>query len=356
MPVFPIGGFIGSFGVIKDLINILDNASDARADYQELVAELRGLERGLMAIKELNIDEGHHPQFLAVTQAVAGCHQCINNFLVKVTKFQSLGKSTTPKNSTWKFRRFSTDLRKVQWALSKDDVTKFREEVQLHVLSIQMLLLTLRMYEGTFCGYQSELLAWDSKQDSQSGIHQAAITALSDKLDQNTAMLQTQSELLKSVQTSLTKTLNTKQKQFFRAVINSITQFRSSLEWIPPQVIFQRPVEFLDACGRLAPFHLEFINSSEAFLAILKVRFKHAGLRKIEKQEFTLQETGSKRQLDLSAPWDSVFLPGQKVDMSMVFWRETFPRGGCPSCGFVSEERQGEDMEWLANVLSYKIN
>jgi hypothetical protein len=56
MPVF-VGDFVKGLSVIKDLIGILEDASSARADYQELVAELRGLERGLTAVKELNINE-----------------------------------------------------------------------------------------------------------------------------------------------------------------------------------------------------------------------------------------------------------------------------------------------------------
>ena len=37
------------------------------------------------------------------------------------------------------------------------------------------------------------------------------------------------------------------------------------------QIERQQPVLFLDACGRLSPIHLEFINSAEAFLVVLKI-------------------------------------------------------------------------------------
>ena len=40
------------------------------------------------------------------------------------------------------------------------------------------------------------------------------------------------------------------------------TMFRDSQE-IPPQVLLSTPVVLLDACGRIAPFHLEFIDSAE---------------------------------------------------------------------------------------------
>ncbi|KAH0561932.1 hypothetical protein GP486_003359 [Trichoglossum hirsutum] len=332
MPVFSIGTFVSSLSVIKDLIDVLENASKARTDYQELATELRGLERGLTAIKDLGIDEDNHLRFLAVTQAAAGCRQCIDNFLARAAKFQGLGKSVTPKNGKRKYGScdlLGTSLRKIQWALSKDDVTRFREEVQLHVSSIQML---------------SELSTRDGKLSSQNKTQQAAIAALSDKLGQSIAMLRTQSELLKNIRPSLIETLNTKQEQLFHTLVDNIAQLRSSFEQqnkIPPQVMLQRPVQFLDACGRLAPFHLEFINSPEAFLAVLKVRFKYAGLRKIEKREFELRETGSKRRLDLSAPWDSVFLPGQKVDMSMESHADTAASENCHMTYRTIEEIEG---------------
>lgn len=37
---------------------------------------------------------------------------------------------------------------------------------------------------------------------------------------------------------------------------------------LAPQIERERPVILLDACGRLCPVHLEFINSAEAFLAV----------------------------------------------------------------------------------------
>ena len=40
------------------------------------------------------------------------------------------------------------------------------------------------------------------------------------------------------------------------------TKLRDSQE-IPPQVFLSTPVVLLDACGRIAPFHLEFIDSAE---------------------------------------------------------------------------------------------
>lgn len=73
--------------------------------------------------------------------------------------------------------------------------------------------------------------------------------------------------------------------------------------------------------NRLA-FHLfcfltQFIT--QAFRAVLRVRFPDLGLDKIDKGEFFIKETATNREIDLSQPWDQCFLPGQRADMSMVF-------------------------------------
>ena len=63
------------------------------------------------------------------------------------------------------------------------------------------------------------------------------------------------------------------------------------------RLIMNYDFKFVEGEGRLAnkmaPFHLEFINSKEAFLAVLKVRFQQCGvtpkgLRKIDRFEFIL--------------------------------------------------------------------
>lgn len=116
---------------------------------------------------------------------------------------------------------------------------------------------------------------------------------------------------------------------------------------LPPQILMQKPVMFLDALDRLAPIHLEWINSREAFLAVLKVRFKHNGLQMIEEGRFVVQATKSKRDIDLNTPWEICLLPGQEYDMSMLF---DDPRPSsetvCTFCGQLCPGNTGEDITW----------
>jgi hypothetical protein len=123
---------------------------------------------------------------------------------------------------------------------------------------------------------------------------------------------------------------------------------------IPGQVDRQQPVYFEDAHGRVAPFHIEFINSFDAFQAVMEVRFRHVpGLKKVQNFEYAIHESSSKRKLDLTAPWDSIFLPGRKVNMSMVFRRPQTSISSCPGCQTENEmdsSDKGSEIQWYANI------
>lgn len=104
---------------------------------------------------------------------------------------------------------------------------------------------------------------------------------------------------------------------------------------------------FLDALDRLAPFHLEWINSYEAFLAVLKVRFKYQGFHMIENGHFALQASKTKRDVDLTRPWEVCLQPGQEYDMSILFLENGSPENTkCTFCFCESSGTPGQDITW----------
>jgi cytochrome c553 len=104
---------------------------------------------------------------------------------------------------------------------------------------------------------------------------------------------------------------------------------------------------FLDALDRLAPIHLEWINSHEAFLAVLKVRFKHHGIQLIENGRFALQASKTKRDVNLNRPWEICLHPGQEYDMSMLFQDSSSPAATtCASCHHTNQGKMDEDITW----------
>ena len=159
--------------------------------------------------------------------------------------------------------------------------------------------------------------------------------------------------------------LSLEQRQLFHSLIESnrhlvdsnermsyeLQQMRGAVQLqleLPPQVVLQKPVTLLDACGQVSAFHLDFINCPEAFLAVLKIRFQQCGveqrgLQMLEDSQFVLEDRRGK--LDLSKPWCQILLPNQKVDMSMIFHWDIHP-SVCPVCRTLNESDLTLAIEW----------
>lgn len=81
-------------------------------------------------------------------------------------------------------------------------------------------------------------------------------------------------------------------------------------------------------------------------MAVLKVRFKDIGLRKIETGQFALEDTTRKRSLRLSDAWSTTVRPGQHISMSMILRLQWYPNNSCPSCGQENGKSDEMEVEW----------
>jgi hypothetical protein len=84
-------------------------------------------------------------------------------------------------------------------------------------------------------------------------------------------------------------------------------------------------------------------------VAVLKVRFKDVGLRKLERDEYLLEDGKDNRSLDLRRPWSRVMQPGQHVTMSMIF-KTSFQQNICPLCSSANEGYHGQETTWLVSL------
>ena len=148
--VFPFGvsisDFIEGIKVLKKSIKSLSETQSARADYGDLLCALRSLKHALRSIESVPLDlptqQAHRE---AVKKTVERCRICVEDFLLGITKFEILGAISNTQN---KFSKLALKecLRKVQWSLcKKEEIAKFKSEVQMHVDAVQMLLLTFQM-------------------------------------------------------------------------------------------------------------------------------------------------------------------------------------------------------------------
>ncbi|MCJ1469184.1 hypothetical protein MMC07_007817 [Pseudocyphellaria aurata] len=316
---FSVGDLITSLKLIKDSVEAVKDTKGAATDYAQLLTEITSLQDGLEAIGDLgSVHKGSNKQLPAINRAVGACRKCVDDFLTSISKYQP---HLHPNASG-----LTSNYRKIKWALcKKDNVATFRAQLERHTSSINMLLITFQTKETM---------------ESKGG-------------DGSTTMVVKARDVDRDSHTATTLgNMSIEQRQFFELLIQQNKELMQNVEElkqmlhiqmsIPPQVLLQQPVRLLDAFGKMVPFHLDFIDSLEAFIAVLKVRFRQSGVKphgllKLEKREFFIQETRSKKIKDLSRPWSTIFQPGQEVDMSMVFHRMACRPGTCPGCSSSNE-------------------
>ncbi|KAI4111499.1 MAG: hypothetical protein LQ338_008355 [Usnochroma carphineum] len=158
--------------------------------------------------------------------------------------------------------------------------------------------------------------------------------------------------------TALLVGLTLDQRQLFQSVLENnqrmtheLHEMRGAVQLqleLPPQVILQKPVTLLDACGEVSAFYLDFINCAEAFLAVLKIRFQRLGVeergvRMLDDSKFVLEDF--RGRLDLTKPWSQIMRPSQKIDMSMIFHRG-LPWSVCPACQKENQVDFESGTEW----------
>ena len=83
---------------------------------------------------------------------------------------------------------------------------------------------------------------------------------------------------------------------------------------------------------------------------MFKINFRPLGeeaVRKIERGRFVIQDSATKRDIDLSGNWDTCFHPGQHVEMSIIFTdRDLHSRTKCPKCEKECICPMDSDTEW----------
>ncbi|KAL8982166.1 MAG: hypothetical protein Q9177_005356 [Variospora cf. flavescens] len=340
---FSVGDLVMGLKLIKQSIEALEDTKGSSADYQALSLEIDSLKNGLEAVEDLRLNERLGPKSKAcitVHDAVSRCQHCIDVFLSTITKYQPWLRTVNPSGPAWK-----ANLKKIQWALcKKDDVSRFRAQLERHSSSISMLLVTLQVsqsFEHSSEQYHQQQFAIESH---------GKTVAVQKQFDQTTALLlglsMEQRQLLQSLIDGNRRLASANEHMTYE-----LQQMRGAVQLqleLPPQVLLQKPVTLLDACGKVSAFHLDFIDCAEAFLAVMRIRFQQygvdrRGIRMLDESQFVLENHSGR--VDLSKPWLQVLKPSQKIHMSMIFYPGQ-PLSECPACRSKSHGRAGMPIEW----------
>jgi hypothetical protein len=120
-----------------------------------------------------------------------------------------------------------------------------------------------------------------------------------------------------------------------------------------------------DAHGMLLPLPLELVVSwqvrkhfitatalTKQFLqmldSILLGHFRAViGEKKVQNQEFEIEDSMARSILSRKDPWSQICRPGRKIEMSMIFKDVSKTSVVCPKCDTISKEEKGVQVEWL---------
>lgn len=334
---FSVGDLIAGISLIVTSIQAVQDGKGSSAQFQALTSELNSLRAGLGAIHELGLEQTAYKEHTAIQEAAAECQRCIEDFVRKVSKYQIFLR---PGVDGWK-----ASCRKIQWAFcNKKDVADFRDQLVQRSSAINMLMLSLQVRQG-FEQKETQKACQATVREVFDTVVEMQVT-ISRSHDVLNGLSEQQEALFRQMAQKLEQLAESNQ-----VLVQQVVQYQNTLQHqqhIPAQVLLQRPVVLLDACGRAAPFHLDFINSKEAFLTVLKVRFEQCGvtpkgIKKIDRSEFILRDL--QRAICLDAPWQTMFKPGQTATMSMVF--HCFSREStCPGCQSTNQKTGCGDTEW----------
>ena len=111
--------------------------------------------------------------------------------------------------------------------------------------------------------------------------------------------------------------------------------FRDSQGRLPSHLerrLYQEPFVLEDSHGRIKPIYMDCINSWDAFHAWIDVQFRELhGHKLVRDKDYVLHEEAVNRDIELGRPWESAFLPGQKIVMCMIIVDYTDALC-CPQC------------------------
>ncbi|EON68350.1 hypothetical protein W97_07608 [Coniosporium apollinis CBS 100218] len=348
-----VGDIIAVCLLVKDLVEALDKRHGSSAEYKAVKGELWVLERTLLEVERASRKFGSTPELNATCEttrhAVENCQVSVAAFSAKLKKYARTLGSGIPANPV------STVAAKVRWQVSeREELTKFRAEVAAHNSFISTLLVTAGMdlahlnqnETNDLLDEQSKRLTeLDSKLTENNHLVSSSIAAIMAKM---TELLQL--GRLRQIGTDL---ISLGQKVLFvhLATYKAVMEIQKGLPSHLERSLIQEPFILEDAIGRIFPVHLQFISSWEAFDAVLEDRFRNfRGYEKVRNSEYVLQDHSTRRDITRSRKWDAAFLPGQKIEMTMLFEELKDPHSSettsCPGCKRVSDGGHDTEVHW----------
>lgn len=273
MPIgfgFSAGDFISGLLLVKDVIRALDNVAGSSAEYLALKAELQSLERALNLLCDSSLTIFDGPYRQRVEETVQACCGIIHAFLTRTTKFdEALPNSTNvSQKDTAAIPGWKITLRKVQWAFfKKEDVTLVRAQLstQTSTLNTLLNLSQIRAHEDHSDALKNLHIQINLQQDQLHRV-ETKVQQHSESADSTRNELRSINQALCSVKREVTHTKMAAMLiwRLGKVVFEFIKCLQLNLRNpVPAQVILNQVAVLEDALGRIAPLHIEWLNSRD---------------------------------------------------------------------------------------------
>jgi hypothetical protein len=205
------------------------------------------------------------------------------------------------------------------------------------------------------------LTAVNQQHEANLNKQDAILITINDRLDDTNRLIDSGNSVTNKIADALRldwlRQLGTELKGYMRRIIamnvatyHAVISIQSALPGRLERGLIEEPFILEDAIGRIAPVHLQFVTSWDAFNAVLEIRFREIqGFNKIKQKQYGLQDKATKRDIEQTRPWQRAFLPGQRIEMSFLFDTQDNQSDlsdvTCPGCQTTSANPTDTEMQ-----------
>ncbi|KAF2029450.1 hypothetical protein EK21DRAFT_28594, partial [Setomelanomma holmii] len=303
-----VGDIISVCLLVKDLVEALDKARGSKAEYQSAIRELWILDRALLEIDLLTRTHGNGatPELRSLCEtakkAATRCRGLVSAFLERVKRYKSTFDESERPNPLTNVTMI------IRWHLGeKDALEQFRVEIAGTSSSLQMLLATasVTLLEINRKKINDKLDSAVRSKHSSDTANAAVLTDICHRIDMANDGINAGNSLLGKVSDALRldwlRQLGSELKELMRRAIamnfatyHAVISIQKALPSRLERGLIEEPFVLEDPIGRIAPVHLQFVTSWDAFDAVLEIRFRSLqGHRKLRQKKYVIQENAT---------------------------------------------------------------
>ncbi|CAN9246635.1 unnamed protein product [Alternaria alternata] len=280
-----VGDIISVVLLVKDLVATLDEARGSKAEYQAAIHQLWLLDRTLLEIELLTRQHGggNTPVLRGLCetakQAVDRCHDQVTKFRQRIQRYQGTfdhGQNANPLKEMGHAIRWRNG--------EKEELERFRVELMGNTSSLQMLMTAANVK-----------LLEVNRNELKTGLENAnrnieAGNSVLGKLSETVKL-----EWLRNLGRELMELMRSAMMINF-ATYRAVIRLQNTLPSHLDRSLIEDPMILEDPIGRIAPVHLQFITSWDAFHSVLEIRFQNMpGYSILKQRRYELQAGGFRK-------------------------------------------------------------